>query len=72
MNQHIVDAKDVVQGTVGAAGATFPFWNETVAWATGINQFAVAILGLIVLGLTIYSLVLKIRIQHRQIKGGGD
>lgn len=70
MNQHIIDAKDIVQGSVGAAGVTFPFWNEAVSWATGINQFAVAILGLVVLGLTIYSLVQKIRIQHRQLKDG--
>ena len=52
----------------GTAGVTFPLWNELVAWATGFNQFASAILGLIVLILTARKLWLENRLAAKKLR----
>lgn len=52
----------------GTAGATFPFWNEALIWLTGLNQTAVAILGLIVLILTARKIWLENKINSRRLR----
>lgn len=61
-------ATNVVGAVVGTAGATFPLWNEVVVLATGVNQWVVAIGGLIVLVLTIRKLWMENRIAERRLR----
>ena len=53
---------------VGTASTTFPLWNEAVAWASGANQWVIAIGGLIVLVLTIRKLWIENKIASRRLK----
>ncbi|MHA6731640.1 hypothetical protein [Devosia sp. A369] len=61
--------KENAFGTVtGAAGITFPWWNEFVHAATGANQAFVVVMGAIVLILTARKLWLKGKIASRKLR----
>ncbi|MEQ9634592.1 MAG: hypothetical protein RLW68_00760 [Devosia marina] len=64
--------RDTTLGTVtGTAGLTFPWWNEAVHFATGANQFLIALLGLIVLILTARKLWIDNQIAARRLRDLG-
>lgn len=66
----------IVGGVTGTAGLTFPLWNEFVAYATGVNQLLIAVLGLAVLVLTARKLLRENqrldRERKRDLKSGGE
>jgi len=58
----------ITGAVVGASGVTFPLWSDLVTWATGINQWFVALGGALVIILTIMKLVQEIRIANRRLR----
>lgn len=52
---------------VGGATISFTWWDGIVAGANGVNQFLLAIGGLILLGITIYIQILKARQLRRDL-----
>lgn len=65
---HEPSASTIAGAVAGTAGVTFPLWHELVVWATGLNQFAIAILGLIVLILTARKLWLENRLAAKKLR----
>ena len=65
---HEPSASTIAGAVTGTAGVTFPLWHELVVWATGFNQFAIAILGLIVLILTARKLWLENRLAAKKLR----
>lgn len=61
-------ASTAVGAVVGTTATTFPLWHELVAWATGANQWVIAIGGLVVLWLTIRKLLLETRLAERRLR----
>lgn len=47
---------------------TFPAWSDTVAAISGVNQWLIAIGGLVVLILTIRKLLLENKIASRRLR----
>lgn len=58
----------IIGAAVGTAGTTFPLWNQALAWASGANQWLIAIGGLIVLALTIRKLWIENQIAARRLR----
>ena len=53
---------------VGAAGFSFPLWDETLSVLTGANQILIAALGLVVLVLTARKLWIDTKIATRRLR----
>lgn len=68
--------KDVLYAGTGTAAATFPWWNEAVAWFAGANQAVIGIGGLIIVVLTVLKVFTEYRIARRKLremdKAGGE
>lgn len=65
---HEPSASTVAGVATGTAGLSFPWWGELLAVATGLNQFALAALGLIVLVLTARKLWLENRLAAKRLR----
>jgi hypothetical protein len=61
-------ASTIAGAVTGTAGVTFPLWNDAVAWFSGINQVAIALLGLIVLTLTALKLWTEYKLARRRLR----
>jgi hypothetical protein len=53
---------------VGGTSLSFPWWSDAVTFATGANQWLIAIGGLLVLFLTIRKLLIENKIASRRLK----
>lgn len=56
---------NVTAVATGAGGLSYPFWN---AWLTSGWSTLIAILGAIVLALTIWNKILEVRLKNRDLK----
>jgi hypothetical protein len=64
-DQHITTLAGI---SVGLPAVTFPAWSDTVAAISGVNQWLIAIGGLVVLILTIRKLLLENKIASRRLR----
>lgn len=66
-------ATNAIGISVGAAGYTFPWWNDFVAFAIGANQFLIQLGGLLIIAVTLLKLGLEAAIAWQKFRqpGGG-
>jgi hypothetical protein len=63
--QIALELKDAVPATVATTAISFPVWFD---WIDAAWQPTVAVLGMAVLVLTIYTKILDIRLKQRELK----
>lgn len=71
LHEQSASTVSTVAGAItGTAGLTFPLWHDVVVWATGLNQFLISLLGLVILILTARKLWLDNKLASKKLRDG--
>lgn len=55
------------QFLAGLTATTFPWWGHFVSVVTGIDQFLLGLGGLVIVGFTIWKLILEIQVNRKKL-----
>lgn len=60
--------QDAVPTFFGTTAITFPWWGEAVSFFTGVNSTLIAMFGVAILAVTLWTKIVDLMIKRRQLK----